>query len=133
MDVDKGAIETTNIVSVAELLRIFGNTVDRAIKPVFTDLQQLRATIAGPLSKMNDQLTKQTIELGKMCTLYRAERDQLEARVKVLETTTKQHEELLREIRTAMKILKWVGTGLGGSILALIWSIITGQVQVSFP
>jgi len=88
--------------------------LDRAIAPVAADITQLRAALVGPLSKIS-------------------ELDQLQKRVLRLEKITQQHEELLREIRTVMKILKYLGTALGASILALIWGLITGQVQLLFP
>ena len=40
--------------------------------------------------------------------------------------------EKVQKMWTAYQALKWVSILLGGSVIALIWSLITGQVQLVF-
>jgi hypothetical protein len=53
---------------------------------------------------------------------------QLENKEKDLEVRMKR----LEELYPAIKAIIWIGAGIGGSIIVLIWSLITGQAQIIF-
>ena len=38
----------------------------------------------------------------------------------------------MEKLVTPIKVIIWVGAGLGISIIGLVWSLITGQVQLIF-
>lgn len=42
-------------------------------------------------------------------------------------------EKTIQPLITSNRIITWVGSILGGSIVILIWMIITGQVQLIYP
>lgn len=54
-------------------------------------------------------------------------------RVKVLADQLLQLEKSIQPLIVSNKILVWVGTLLGGSVILLIWMILTGQASVVFP
>ena len=56
--------------------------------------------------------------------------------IKALGETVVDHEERLRRIEELAPLLKinlYILMGLGGSVMALIWALITGQVAIVFP
>lgn len=38
----------------------------------------------------------------------------------------------IEKLMPAVRVLMWVGAGIGVSMIALIWALITGQAQVVF-
>lgn len=58
--------------------------------------------------------------------------DDLEKLTAGLVNDTKALKDAIQPLIFANKILTWVGVLLGGSVVALIWSIITGQVTLVF-
>lgn len=70
----------------------------------------------------------------------------IEERVRIIEircaareslvTTMSDHERRIREFEKLTPLLKvnqYILMGLGGSVIALIWSLLTGQVTLFFP
>jgi len=58
------------------------------------------------------------------------------ARARVVEESIEDHEARLRKIEELAPLLKvnqFILMGLGGSVIALIWALLTGQVQLVFP
>ena len=54
----------------------------------------------------------------------------------VMVDRVKDHEERLdnvEKLMPALRVVIWIGAALGVSVLALIWSMITGQVVLVFP
>lgn len=61
------------------------------------------------------------------------------ARLDGLDKSLEEHRKLVEELRkvvqpltTAYRILVWMGTILGGSVLVLVWMLITGEVRLVF-
>lgn len=61
---------------------------------------------------------------GVQSRVERTERDggKLDARVSEIE-----------RLMPVLRVVLWIGTVIGLSIIALLWSMITGQVQMVFP
>ena len=63
--------------------------------------------------------------------------DILEPRVEKLDLAIRNELQTLKDavgpLKSQARIITWVGVMLGGSMMALIWSIITGQVHLVFP
>lgn len=108
------------------------------------------ARLEGSLKDLSTLLEKEFLELKGMIVA-------LETRVRCLETSYSTNSALrderiknisscildvdnrleiverdLPSMKQAVKIMTWVGTLLMGSIVALIWSIITGQAVITF-
>lgn len=59
--------------------------------------------------------------------------DKLESDVAKMASLISQLKELMAPVLFANKIIVWVATVLGASVILLVWSMITGQVQLVFP
>jgi hypothetical protein len=89
-------------------------------------LQKL-VTLEASIKRVEDKLD--SID----CRVQTIERD--EVKTKTVINTVEDHEGRIRELERlapAMKIVIWVATVLGVSVIALIWAMITGQAGIIF-
>lgn len=59
--------------------------------------------------------------------------DEQEAIIKELSEQVQKLRDAIQPLVFTNKILTWLGLALGGSVLALIWSIVTHQVSLVIP
>jgi len=111
------------------LERIGGLREDVAeIKKLLTtiDTQQRDATIERvKLCQQADAAHRRLDEFEARCRERRTEMDELSKQVDRI------HEAMMPLI-TANRILVYLGIGLAGSVMGLIWGLLTGQVQLVF-
>jgi len=94
-------------------------------------ISQLRAELARLLAEIcasNTQAMNATVTMRLEC-VRRGEQSIQMGRLLA------QHDdriEAVEKMAPALRILSWVGTALAGSIIALIWAIITGRADVVF-
>lgn len=103
--------------------------------------------LSGNVDKMNESLTAITTLLNNLLVEYRTEHvrvvdkatsahqriDRLEGEVEKITVCMERMRDDIRPMISMNKILVWIGVGLGSSIIALIWSILTHQVALVFP
>jgi len=94
-------------------------------------INQLRAELARLLAEIcasNTQAMSATVTMRLEC-VRRGEQSIQMGRLLA------QHDdriEAVEKMAPALRILSWIGVMLGGSIIALIWAMITGQAAVVF-
>ena len=94
-------------------------------------INQLRAELARLLAEIcasNTQAMNATVTMRLEC-VRRGEQSIQMGRLLA------QHDdriEAVEKMAPALRILSWIGVMLGGSIIALIWAMITGQAAVVF-
>jgi predicted transcriptional regulator len=119
--------EAVELIHAAErLVRIESSQAQLA-----DSFTQLRAELTRLLSEMREQTTQAT----SMATLMRLECVRRGEQSIQMSKLLAQHDdriEAVEKMAPALRILSWVGTALAGSIIALIWAIITGRADVVF-
>ena len=58
--------------------------------------------------------------------------DEHDEKIAILVHSFEKQRDLIQPLIATNKILSWMGGTLGGSVLLLIWLVITGQVQLQF-
>jgi septal ring factor EnvC (AmiA/AmiB activator) len=95
-------------------------------------LQQIESTLTSvDLDKLED--TVEAIDLEKLhdiMTLLSVK--QIKRLNAILDMVNPENVEQLAEVCMAYSILRWMAVVLGGSIIALIWSLIIGRAQIVF-
>jgi len=112
---------------------------------VATKIEALRDDIKelkGLVKSIDSQQREAVIERVKICNQADAAHrrlDEFESRCmerrQEMENLRKQVDRIQKAMQpliTANKILVYVGIGLAGSVMGLIWGILTGQVQLVF-
>jgi hypothetical protein len=119
--------EVTETIHAAErLVRIESSQAQ-----LVDSISQLRAELARLLAEIcasNTQAMSATVTMRLEC-VRRGEQSIQMGRLLA------QHDdriEAMERMAPALRILSWVGTALAGSIIALIWAIITGRADVVF-
>lgn len=132
-------IKVLRPVTLTELFQTFGLYVSQAVGPLTDDLREFRAHMARQLTQLRDELVVQSVEIAGLNVAFKLKAAEtqrrmtlMEERIGVVEDLTSNHEAMMKEIFVVIKILKWVGSAVGASILALIWGILTGRVQLVF-
>lgn len=99
-----------------------------------------------PVTEISSEvLLQKLINLGDSMTRVEKKLDSFDCRVQEVEkdmakkdaviSTVEDHEKRLRELEKlapAMKVVIWVAGILGASVIALIWSLITGTATIFF-
>ena len=76
---------------------------------------------------------KESAELSMKAVSSHRRLDVHERRLEAVETQMKEIRDALHPLIYTNKILAFVGTALGASIIALIWSLITGKAVMFIP
>ena len=76
--------------------------------------------------KENAKLSMKAVSSHRRLNLH-------EKRMKAIETQMKEIRGMLQPLIYTNRILAFVGTALGASVIALIWSLITGKAVVIVP
>lgn len=121
------AIELKNPVSLLELFQVFSTYVGQAINPLSDDVREFRAAMASQLSQLRDEVVTQNTEIASLNVAFQLRQE----RLKDLETKVEGHQKVIGDMKSLVKTLKFIGATIGGSILLLIWGMITGQVQIT--
>lgn len=123
----------------------------QAIEGLRSDLAELQAGLAQMLSELKEQATARQkqidgllIEHAARCVVV----DNLVEATKLLNASVEANAkakasqedvqalekriEAIEKLMPAVKVVMWVGALLGASIIALIWSLITGRAQIVF-
>lgn len=133
MDLDPATeVNVMKPVTLTELFQVFGTYISQAVMPLGEDLREFRTAMAIQLGHLRDEVATQTVEFAGLRIAFDLKQADIEARVKSLEKDRDSHNDILKEVGSVMAVLKWIGLGLGGSILALIWGMLIGRVQVTF-
>jgi hypothetical protein len=92
---------------------------------------QLRAELARLLAEMREQST-QAVSATTLMRLECVRRGEQSLQMSKLLAQHDGRIEAVEKMSPALRILSWVGTALAGSVIALIWAIITGRAVVVF-
>ena len=119
--------ETTENRTIDRLARI-----ETTLGNIQKDQEGLRAWLADILAEMR-AATSAVQGQANVRDVFCAARN---SGFEVMVDRVQDHEERLdnvEKLMPALRVVIWIGAALGGSVLVLIWSMITGQVQVVFP
>lgn len=92
---------------------------------------QLRIELTRLLVEMHEQST-QAMSVTTLMRLECARRGEQSIQMSKLLAQHDDRIEVVEKMAPALRILSWVGTALAGSIIALIWAMITGRAAVVF-
>jgi uncharacterized protein YpuA (DUF1002 family) len=106
--------------------------IEVQLEGIKKDQAEMRAWLTAVLAEMRTAtglVQSQSNSRDNFCAARSSDYTHLDGQVK-------DHEERLdaiEKLMPALKVVTWIGAALGVSIMALIWSMITGQVTVMFP
>ena len=112
-------------------LKVAIATLSQQMETVLKNIPEINKS----LKSTNDEIVKMRIafqkhndEISHITNMHkdeRKERELLEKRVTAVEKN-------INRILPVIQVIVWIGAALGLSVIALLWSIITGQVILTF-
>jgi hypothetical protein len=127
--VDKKQDQDIAGLTVGDLL----NIVRQAVDPVGDDVRHLQASVGGMLAEIRKEVQENEKRITLIERIYGADGARAVERMELFEGRVKAVEDAVTEFRQVARMLRWLGAGVGGLVLALLWGILTNQVQVTFP
>jgi hypothetical protein len=107
---------------------------NQAMEGIRSDFAELRVYLVQVITDIRNELAEAKRSLGSVQVEHLARRDAsvtIVDRVDKLEGRVGGLERAVSPLVFSNKIVVWVATALGGSFVALIWSLITGVVRLS--
>ena len=113
-----------------------GEVILEKLSHVQEDVVEIKTEV-GCLSKnyqaFQREYIKESAELSMKAMSSHRRLDVHERRLDAVETQMKEIRDALHPLIYTNKVLAFVGTALGASIIALIWSLITGKAVMVIP
>lgn len=128
--------ERADILTQIALLQADMSTVKNATAGILTmqaDIAQLRATLTQVLGQLQSQTASNTGQVGAMqldCVRRGEQAAQVAIKVTAQETRLDALEKAVNSIQPWVKAATFIAGIVGAAIIALIWSMITGQAQI---
>lgn len=105
--------------------------IETTLEGIRKDQDELRAWLASVLAEMRMATSAVQVQANTRDLFCAAS----SADFKTTVEKVKDHEQRIdavEKLMPALRVVVWIGAALGASVLALIWSLITGQVQIAF-
>lgn len=116
--------------------RIHLNGSVAELKDRVSDHEDRLQSVEGTLSNFDLSRLESTVNAINLKKLHEVMEllsvKQLERLTAILDMLNPENVEQLAEVCMAYRILRWLAVVLGGSIVALIWSLIIGRAQIMF-
>lgn len=128
--------ERADILTQIALLQSDMNAVKTATAGILTmqsDIAQLRATLTQVLGQLQSQTASNTGQVGAMqldCVRRGEQAAQVAIKVTAQEARLDALEKAMNGIQPWIKAATFITGIVGAAIVALIWSMITGQAQI---
>jgi len=113
----------TNGQTYADALREIA-LLSQSMHVMAADIAEIRTAVAGMQRDLGEDLRQLQLEHTRRCV-----------ELQVITEKTRELEvrlQLVEKWLPVVRVVSWVGTALGASLVALVWALITGQVQLVF-
>jgi len=99
-------------------------TIKLATDPLAADLRELRGLVTNLMTKLTTTVAKHDKAINTIRDLQREQ--------KALAIRINKVEDAITYFKQVTKVLQWIALAFGGMLVALLWNIFTGQVDVIF-
>lgn len=122
LQTDVTDIKSTSLPKIEASIACFGGNLDRLERLYLVEHEKMNSKVDAAHRRLDDHAGKITDQSVRS-----------ETNTRRIEEIAVQIIKLEKTIQPLIKILVWLGVTFFGSLIALIWSIVTHQVTLVFP